>query len=646
MNRREPEPGEDMDHETGGAAMEPVHIRSTASGMMSLLLVVALFLTVTSCSANPAHDDREQAGGGSTRTSPTVVPVTGGTVRGARTALGTSFYGIPYAAPPVGDRRWRSPQPVAPWTGIRNATKKAHPCLQGSPDNGGLGEQSDEDCLFVNVHVPAVGGDSGADGGQLGGPGPNGDTGGETSGGAGRDRAGGGRLPVMFWIHGGGFVGGSANEYDGSLLAATGRVVVVSVEYRLGILGYLALPALDAEDGQPGNSRSENGQPGNGQPGSGQPGNGQPGSGQARPGDSGTYAVQDITAALRWVRDNIAAFHGDPGNVTVFGESAGAIGTCALLASPPAAGLFHRAIVQSGPCSWPFLTVRDAERTGTDTARRLGCTDPVRAADCMRALPARDVLAAADQQADILSPFPWAPVTGGRTLPVPPSTAIATGAFAKVPVIIGTVRDEGRIFTRPWSGRAGRLTDQQVNAVLDQHFHDRIGAVRRDYPPGSAPPAERLARVITDALFTCPSVASASMLTRAGVPVFSYEFDLPDSAPSVPGTLPGASHGWELGYLIPDADQQWPGSAHRELSDTMIQYWTRFAATGDPNTPPAGAPNRRDGVGAAGRTLPTPAPPVWPVHTTERAQTLSIRPGDIRPISTLADDHHCATWQR
>ncbi|AEH07890.1 MULTISPECIES: carboxylesterase/lipase family protein [Protofrankia] len=602
--------------------MGPVRIRSMTSGVVSLLFVVALCLTVTSCSADSTHDDREQDGGGSTRTSPTVVSVTGGTVRGAHTALGTSFYGIPYAAPPVGDQRWRSPQPVVPWPGIRNATKKAHPCLQGSPDDGGLGEQSDEDCLFVNVHVPATETNGGTDGGPTGSPGPNGDIGGE----AGNDRAGDGRLPVMFWIHGGGFVGGSANEYDGSLLAAAGRVIVVSVEYRLGILGYLALPSLNAEGGQSGNSQSENGRP--------------------QPGDSGTYAVQDITAALRWVRDNIAAFHGDPGNVTVFGESAGAISTCALLASPPAAGLFHRAIVQSGPCSWPFLAMPDAERTGTDAARRLGCADPARAAACMRALPARDVLAAADQQTDILNPFPWAPVTGGRTLPAPLSTAIATGTFAKVPVIIGTVKDEGRIFTEPWSDRAGRLTDQQVNEILDQHFHDRIGAVLRDYPPGSAPPTERLARVITDALFTCPSVTSASMLTRAGVSVFSYEFDLPGSAPYVPDTLPGASHGWELGYLIPDADRQWPGKAHRELSATMITYWTRFAATGNPNTPPAGAADGRNGVGAAGRTLPTTSPPTWPVRTTEQAQTLTITPGDIHPISTLADDHHCATWQR
>ncbi len=583
--------------------MVPVRIRRTTLCAMLLFFALAFCLAAVSCSANSMSDGREQAGRGSTKISQTIVPVTGGTVQGVRTSLGTSFYGIPYAAPPVGDRRWRPPQPVESWQGIRNATKKAHPCLQGSPNDGGPGEQSDEDCLFVNVHVPGMGADGVISGGDIGG-GHN--TGSDTSAGT-NSRP----LPVMFWIHGGGFVGGSANEYDGSVLAAAGRVVVVSVEYRLGILGYLALPALNAE------------------------------SGQSQPDDSGTYAIEDITAALRWVHDNIAAFHGDAGNVTVFGESAGAISTCALLASPPASGLFHRAIVQSGPCTWPFPTMQAAERTGTDVARRLGCTDPVRTAACMRAIPARAVLAAADQQADILSTFPWAPVVGGRTLPAPISTAITTGAFAKVPVIIGTVKDEGRVFTTSWSDRAKIITDRQVAEILDGHFHDRIDPILRDYPAGSAPPTERLARVITDAMFTCPSVASASMLAQAGVPVFSYEFDLPDTAPSIPGTLAGASHGWEVAYLIPNTNQKWTDTAHRKLSTTMIAYWTRFAATGDPNV----LSNERGGTGVADRPVSTASPPIWPAYTTEQARTLTIIPGSIRPISTLASEHHCEIWR-
>ncbi len=579
--------------------MAPVRIRRTTLCAVLLCFAVASCLAAVSCSANSTSDDRERAGRGSTRISQTIAPITGGTVRGVRTSLGTSFYGIPYAAPPVGDRRWRPPQPPESWQGVRDATQKARPCLQGSPSDGGLGEQSDEDCLFVDVHVPDTGADIDIDGGH--------DTSGRTSSG----RTSGSLLPVMFWIHGGGFVGGSANEYDGSVLAAAGRVVVVSVEYRLGILGYLALPTLNAE------------------------------SGQSRTDDSGTYAIGDITAALHWVHDNIAAFHGDAGNVTVFGESAGAINTCALLSSPPAFGLFHRAIVQSGPCTWPFPTMQDAERTGTDVARRLGCTDPARTAACMRAIPARTVLAAADRQADILSPFPWAPVVGGRTLPTPISTAIVTGAFARVPVIIGTVKDEGRGFTTAWNNRPGTITDRQVAEILDRHFHDRIDAILRGYPAGSAPPTERLARVITDAMFTCPSVTSASMLAQAGVPVFSYEFDLPDIAPSMPDTLAGASHGWEIAYLIPKANQKWTSTAHRKLSTTMIEYWTRFAATGDPNMPP----NEKGGTGAADRTAPTASPPVWPAHTEEQARTLTITPGDIHPISTLASEHHCEIWR-
>ncbi|HEV2783772.1 MAG TPA: carboxylesterase family protein, partial [Actinophytocola sp.] len=230
-----------------------------------------------------------------------------GPVRGVVAGDYRLFQGIPFAAPPVGELRWRPPQPPAPWRDPLDATAPRGACAQ--PGSFGRPETFNEDCLYLNVTTP---------------------------------RRAGHRLPVMVWIHGGSYTTGSGAIYDARKLAVEGGVVVVTINYRLGPLGFLALPALTGE--QPGIQ-------------------------------SGNYGIEDQQAALRWVRRNAAAFGGDPGNVTIFGESAGSGSVCAHLVSPTAAGLFHRAIGQSYSCAWPVATGAAAESAGTAFAGRVGCAD-------------------------------------------------------------------------------------------------------------------------------------------------------------------------------------------------------------------------------------------------------------------------------
>ncbi|WP_067829831.1 carboxylesterase/lipase family protein [Actinomadura kijaniata] len=263
------------------------------------------------------------------RATDNVVPTHTGAVAGVTGPNGTSYLGIPYAAPPTGALRWKPPAPAAPWKGVRDGSKPGDPCTQtGSKtpwgDLAGPGTPS-EDCLYLNVHVPSR----------------------HTS----RPR------PVMVWIHGGGYTIGSGAFYDGGALADRGDVVVVTLNYRLGAFGFLAHPALSAESGH-----------------------------------SGNYGLLDQQAALRWVRRNIGAFGGDAGNVTVFGESAGGGSVCQNLVSPLARGLFHRAVAQSG-CAFPTPDRRTAETAGERFATALGCADPAclraRPAAEVQAVPGR-----------------------------------------------------------------------------------------------------------------------------------------------------------------------------------------------------------------------------------------------------------------
>jgi para-nitrobenzyl esterase len=532
-----------------------------ARALRLLCVATAVLALSAACSPGTNRDDGRT---GTAAPAPAVVSTTGGEARGVRTGGALSFYGIPYAAPPVGDLRWQQPLVAQPWHGVLDASRRGHPCMQTTP-TGSLADSASEDCLFVNLSRPAT------------------------------DRPG-RKLPVMVWIHGGGFVSGSANAVDTSALAAAGPAVVVAVNYRLGAFGYLALPALNAES----------------------------------PGDAGSYAVGDLIAALHWVRANAKAFGGDPENITVFGESAGSVGVCALLASPRSAGLFQRAVMQSGPCGWTLPSIPAAEQTGTGLAQRLACTDVATAAQCLRSLPARTIVAAQGSEGDILRPFLWAPAVGGPILPQGLLDAFRSGQFAKVPVLIGTIRDEGRDFTRNWMEQGAPITDERFTDIVRTHFPDRVGQVLAAYPPDSASPRERLARLITDAMFTCPSTATAALLAAQGVPVYMYEFDVPDQPPVSQDAPAGASHGWDLKYLFPTGSGEFGSAARRALSAAMVGYWTRFAADGDPNG---------DGGGT-----PSAWPRFDPRHLVTGNDRMQLYAGAIRPAAGTWAAHHCDLW--
>ena len=377
---------------------------------------------------------------------------------------------------------------------------------------------------------------------------------------AGRD------LPVLVWIHGGGFVSGAGWQYDARRLAVDGDVVVVTVNYRLGPLGFLAQRDLSAQNGDVA---------------------------------SGSAALLDQQAALRWVQRNIAAFGGDPDTVTVAGESAGAASVCAQLASPTARGLFDRAIAQSYSCTEHHEDLDTAETRGDRVAAAVGCTGGTDVAACLRQVGVEELLRA------WLGALPegGAFVVGGSALPVQPADAIAAGERARVPVLHGNNRDENTLWTpdeplvSTGAPPSPTLTAQEYAAELTARYGDRAGEVLARYPAGAYPsPLRALAAVDSDAgppamLSTCSHADAYQALSAApGRPrVYAYQFRDRTAVPLLDFPFPGypedAGHGTELPYLF-----LFPGlfgapltPEQRELSATMVRYWTTFAATGDPN---------------------------------------------------------------
>ncbi|ALG10015.1 hypothetical protein AOZ06_26730 [Kibdelosporangium phytohabitans] len=441
-------------------------------------------------------------------TDPAVVRTTDGPVRGTVTGHYRQFQGIPYAAPPIGDRRWQPPAAVTPWTEVRDATKPGNACPQRTTEDIG-----NEDCLYLNVSTPATVGH--------------------------RPR------PVMVWLHGGGFLGGSGSEYVGNQLAERGDVVVVSINYRLGALGYLSLPNLSG---------------------------------------GGTFGLQDQQAALRWARANARAFGGDPGNVTLFGESAGGLSVCAQLTSPTARDLFQKAIVQSGPCElkWrdsEFLpdvpagsnwTPRaDADKTGTALAVSLGCTGDTLA--CLRNASVSTLLDSQIGQ----------PAYGTPVLPLHPAEAVGKGRIAKVPVITGITRDEHRGFT-PFLSEP--ITATKYEQLLHTAYGDKAAQVLKEYPVSAySSPTIAWAAVATDSIWARTQHDVVEQLVRQ-VPTFTYEFR-DRTAPAPPPSIPdmGAYHGSELSYLFPGAMPVELNAAQRALGERMQRYWANFAHTGQPN---------------------------------------------------------------
>ena len=449
-----------------------------------------------------------------------------GTLRGR---LGTGFQeylGIPYAAPPVGPLRWMPPQPPAHWTGVRDALTTPSHCPQslvGAPSG-------DEDCLYINVDLPD--------------PMPH-------------------NAPVMVWIHGGAFTLGEGVQADGGtkgdVLASTRGVVVVSMNYRLGALGFMSHPALTAEGG----------------------------------GHSGNYGFLDQRFALQWVHDHIAAFGGDPANVTLFGESAGGISVCAHLASPMSTGLFQRAIVESGPCGLPVPTLALGEAQGQRVSTALGCNTPATAASCMRAATVAEVMAALPSPPSVISTDPmyasWGPVIDGAFFPQAPMALFRAGTFQHVPVMFGWNHDEGTLFVS--LANATALTaDQYPAAVLAMMSGDttRANQVVAHYPLSAYPsPWQTYAAALGDFVIKCPARRTLIAMTPFLTSVHAYEFTYPNAGFLLASTVPlGAFHSAEVQFIFGHpgriGHQRFTGD-EETLHQAMMGYWTRFAVTNDPN---------------------------------------------------------------
>jgi len=492
--------------------------------------------------------------GGQTPASGPVVGTANGPVRGLANGAVNEFLGIPYAAPPVGALRWQPPQPAASWSGVRDATQFAPHCPQSASPFGQA--STSEDCLFLNVFTPS-------------------------------HQHAGSHFPVMVWIHGGALVTGESNDYHPTALVEDG-VTTVTINYRLGALGFLAHPALADANGQ-----------------------------------SGDYGLMDQQAALRWVQRNIASFGGNPHNVTIFGESAGGLSTLSQVASPQASGLFEQAMVESGSYNLTQASLASAEAAGEAFAASAGCASQTAA--CLRSLPVSTILA--DQNA-----AGYTPNINTEVLPETLGTAFATGTFNRVPIINGTNRDEWRLFVA--------LSELEGNPVTAANYQGFISAtlgvppavaavIAARYPLTAYPsPSVALGAVGTDAIFACPALAIDQSVSRF-VPTFAYEFN-DENAPELflpPVSFPyGAAHASEIQYVMDLPTVAFPkalSAPQQQLAAIMKGYWTNFAKSGFP---------------ASSGT------PLWPLFNALTQQMQSLVPPAPQTETDFASTHNCGFW--
>jgi para-nitrobenzyl esterase len=491
-----------------------------------------------------------------------IVRIGDGLVRGAGVAGVYSFLGLPYAAPPTGNLRWRPPQPAPSWSGVRDATQFGASCPQAQARNPFLPPGTiSEDCLYLNVYTPT----------------PR----------SGRDR------PVLVWIHGGGLVQDGARNYDGTKLAAAGAVVV-TINYRLGALGFLAHPALASRPG----------------------------------GAAGNYGLMDQQAALRWVQRNIARFGGDPHNVTIAGQSAGGLSVLAQLVSPGARGLFQRAIVQSGTFALNQQPLATAEAAGQTFATAVGCPD--QSAACLRNVPVSDLVSKFGVE------IPG--VVDGSVLTQPIGTALARGQFARVPVINGITHDEELLFVAglsltvsqgtniPLAGPAADPANYQANIAQALGVSAaRAAAIAAEYPLSAYPsPLVAFSLLVSDASFACPALRVDRWTAARGVPTYAYQFNDDNAPVNIVGASLGLStHGTELPYLFDQPNAPYPAMLNPDqqaLAASMRTDWASFAGTGNPSS----------------RALP------WPSFNGTRV--LSLVPLQSAVTTGFATAHHCSFW--
>ena len=453
-----------------------------------------------------------------------LVTTVAGDVEGLDFGTSCAFLGVPYAASTAGANRWKPPQPRAPWAPAIRQAKTS------SPNCGQVQQPATvigfEDCLFLNVWT--------------------------------RDPVPGQAAPVLVWLHTGGFTNASANfaGTNGRRFAETTGIVVVAPNYRLGSLGFLAHDALAAED-------------------------------PVHP-TSGNYGLLDQQAALRWVRDNIAQFGGDPLNVTIAGTSAGGASVGLQLVSRASAGLYHRAVIQSAYPTTKWTTHEEYVENGEAVANALGCVDAATVVSCMRSRSMAAVLLAqpvATQQ--VLSPpgpITWEPTVDGVVIPAQPRELFASGQWQSVPTIIGATRDEGwgSFITRSFQ----TLSLLEYEDWIDGEFGDAAPAVLAQYPAADySSPQEAMARLVGDGQFVCEARRLARIISgssAAGVYLYSYEYEIDELS------LDHVNHGFESNmlfgnnYVPPIFAAHVLTAADLTLHSVMAGYWARFATTGDP----------------------------------------------------------------
>lgn len=502
-----------------------------------------------------------------TKLAAPLVKTSNGELRGVNSGQAQEFLGVPFAQPPVNNLRFRPPVPPLAWRGIRNAAQQAPACLQFAQGVLPPKVPTSEDCLYLDVYRPHV---------------------------SSKTR----KLPVMFWIHGGGDVFGGSVEYDARTLAERTHTIVVVTAYRLGGLGYLSLPGLDAETPQLG---------------------------------SGNYGTLDQIQALKWVHRDIAAFRGNQRNVTIFGESSGANSVCALLASPLAAGMFQKAIIESQGCDTIGNPKASAQKQDEAFANAAGCSGAAAAVvECLRNAWAPDLVAAAQT-------YPVAvPVSGTPVEPYPSGTAIANGHWNKVPVMVGDVRWEGKLFV----ASEASLSAQGYEGFLIKTYGPVSAlAIMARYPASAYPkPFYALAAVATDSQMPVPMtpfgiaclVNSTANVVDGQEPVYRYEFNDPTSATldaaqyNPPGIDMSNAHTAELNYLFDLIDAARPLTPlETKLSHQMQNYWAAFARSGNPNVK---------------------GQPAWPRNNTPTSKTLVLSPYGNHVSTTIAQEHNCAFW--
>jgi para-nitrobenzyl esterase len=511
---------------------------------MVLLALLTSATSLTSCGSSDSPSD------------PSVVQTEQGAARGTVISGVSEFLGLPYAAAPVGQLRWKPPATPAAYAGTYDASIMRSQCIQGISSAA----TGSEDCLYLNIYRPSN----------------------VTSTAA---------LPVIFAIHGGGFENGSGAFIDGTSLAKNYNVIVVAINYRLNALGFLAHPALTAEDDQHA---------------------------------SGNYGLLDQNAALSWVKRNIAAFGGDPNNVTITGDSAGGISVFAHLASSISAGLFAKAAPQSGGVTRVQATLAQGEADGVSFTSQWGCStgSPADVAACLRNVPAAATLQN--------NPPLWLPDVDGRFLKTSTSIAFSTGQFNKVPVMAGFVDDEGTFFVAAAFDATGRpVTSSGYVSTIQSYLGVDGTATAARYPLNQyKSPSQALARTLGDYRFICGIMQDSDNIARFAPSTFVYQFSekTPYSTNSLVSSLPptnidyGAFHTSDFDYWF--AQMVSPTASQTQLATTMSSSIANFAKTGNP-----GATNA----------------PQWQTYSASQRQVFSF--GDTLNANFDAyTAHQCDYW--